>query len=180
MRLFVAVNFDDAVKDFLDASVCQLRDKALAGRFPQRNNLHLTLAFLGEVASARDAVAAVKTLRWEPFCVHLGGIGAFPAGSRGATFWQGVVPNEALTRLHGDLITALQAHGVKTDTKPFKPHITIGRDVVLKNAGDISVLRADNRTTEVPVRAVDIMRSELGYGPPKYSIVLSARYNNEE
>lgn len=180
MRLFIAVNFDTAVKDFLEESVRQLRTKAQTGRYPHRNNLHVTLAFLGEVASPRDTIAAVKTLKWEPFCVQLRGIGAFPAGNRGATFWQGIAPNEALTRLHSELITALRDHGVIIDNQPFKPHITIGRDVVLKNAGDLSVLRADPRAMEVPVHAVDIMRSELGYGPPRYSTVLSTRYNNEE
>ena len=62
MRLFAAIRFSPAVEEALWAAVGDLRCRG-AGTFTRRENLHLTLAFLGETADAAAAEAAVEALR---------------------------------------------------------------------------------------------------------------------
>ena len=57
MRLFVAICFSDEIKALL-SSVCQkLKTQSLSGNFTRPENLHMTLAFIGE----SNRVAAVKS-----------------------------------------------------------------------------------------------------------------------
>ena len=53
MRLFIAINFDDTELDAFEAARERLRDQAGAANYSRRENLHLTLAFLGEQPPAR-------------------------------------------------------------------------------------------------------------------------------
>ena len=62
MRLFIAINFNDSTLKKLLAVQEELKNKAVKGRFSWPENLHLTLAFLGEcdeagLEAAIDAMA---------------------------------------------------------------------------------------------------------------------------
>lgn len=48
MRLFIAINFDDTELDAFEAARERLRDPGRGANYSRRENLHLTLAFLGE------------------------------------------------------------------------------------------------------------------------------------
>jgi len=47
MRLFIAINFNEKIKDRLCEMQGQLKAQTYAGNFSRRENLHLTLVFLG-------------------------------------------------------------------------------------------------------------------------------------
>ena len=61
MRLFIAINFGENELDSFEAARDRLRERAGRGNYSRRENLHLTLAFLGEQPQARlpDARAAM-------------------------------------------------------------------------------------------------------------------------
>jgi 2'-5' RNA ligase len=72
-RLFIAINFSGGVKNRLISLQDRIRGQALKGRFSPRENLHLTLVFLGETGEPalpriRAAVSGVKTA---PFALEL-------------------------------------------------------------------------------------------------------------
>ena len=67
MRLFIAIGLDDPVKDLLCRAQRQLKRQALGGRFSRRENLHLTLAFLGEAPDIRRAAIALDQIQAAPF-----------------------------------------------------------------------------------------------------------------
>ena len=50
MRTFIAIRFDEAIKEKITEVQDKLRDAAEKGHFTDRDNLHLTLIFLGEVS----------------------------------------------------------------------------------------------------------------------------------
>ena len=52
MRLFIAINFDEETKQSIIAVQRRLREWG-RGNFSHPENLHLTLAFLGETAPER-------------------------------------------------------------------------------------------------------------------------------
>ena len=75
MRLFIAIGLDDPVKDLLCRAQRQLKRQALGGRFSRRENLHLTLAFLGEAPDIRRAAIALDQIQAAPFSLAVQGLG---------------------------------------------------------------------------------------------------------
>lgn len=129
-RLFLAlpisgkssiVNARDTVKAELGNSVV---------RWSSLENLHLTLAFLGDVEEdVRFEIEQLldEQLFWpNPFKLNVRSLGFF--GSKAAkVVWLGVDADEALMELAARLHTQLNAFGFEFDTEKFLPHITLGR-----------------------------------------------------
>ncbi len=145
MRTFIALKLPP---HFADEVFALSRRLALAveGRFMPHENLHLTLAFLGDIyeAEARDAVVALDRA-----CAGLGpvrlradGLGRFGRPSD-ATLWLGVVLAPELRDLVECLRGELDACGLDYDRKPFRPHITLARRVRLPK-GNLPALEFPN------------------------------------
>jgi len=128
LRVFFAVWPDAAARDALAKLACAVAAEE-GGRAPAQENLHLTLAFVGDVAEERvaalRAVGLEATIGVPAFDLALDRVGAF-RGS-GIT-WAGAsrVP-AALGHLVGRLNDALAAQGFPTDPRPFQAHVTLAR-----------------------------------------------------
>ncbi len=123
MRLFIALPLPDALREALLRSQENLRRQGVRANYSREENLHLTLAFLGEVEAA-GAQEAVLSLDEPAFPLTLAGSGAF-----GDLLWAGIQKNEALDRLAARVRRALEERGLPYDRKPFRPHITLARRV---------------------------------------------------
>ncbi|GAC1331235.1 MAG: hypothetical protein NVSMB17_09190 [Candidatus Dormibacteria bacterium] len=108
----------------------------LRGAFPELSvppprNLHLTLAFLGEVdgeAVARAAEAARETAaQATSFAVGWGPPGAFPSGNRPRVVWLSLADEAPTRSLQGELAQALAMRGMTLEARPYRPHLTLGR-----------------------------------------------------
>ena len=66
MRLFIAVSLSPPVREALLAAQRELRRQG-RGAFPPPENLHLTLAFLGETDRPAQAEAALNAVSGRPF-----------------------------------------------------------------------------------------------------------------
>jgi 2'-5' RNA ligase len=103
--------------------------QAVRGRPPPAENLHLTLAFLGQVNAERRAalaaIGAAAAAAAPPFLLTLDRVGAF----RGAGIaWAGAdrAPPELL-QLVAALNDGLAAAGLPVERRPFHPHVTLAR-----------------------------------------------------
>ena len=133
MRLFIAINFNSETKNRLIALCKELRRNSSHGRFSLPENLHLTLAFIGE-CDAKQTVAvksAMDVTVFEPFDLVTNSIGCYRRDS-GDLWWTGVQKHEMLLKLHQTLTTALQQNGIECDRRKYSPHITLGREIVTK------------------------------------------------
>jgi RNA 2',3'-cyclic 3'-phosphodiesterase len=124
MRLFVALALPDAVAD----SLMLIQAGVPGARWMTREQLHLTLRFIGEVdglkaAAIDDALSAVETAR---FMLELKGVGEF-GGRRPHTLWAGVRANDALTHLQRKIESACRRCGLEPDGHKFLPHVTLAR-----------------------------------------------------
>lgn len=131
MRLFYAFLLPEEMRDALCALMDRMRPCFRSGVFTRRENLHLTLAFLGEMGpeqtwAARDAL---KALHAEPFPLRFGSAGRFRRNG-GDVYWVGVERNAALEELHGRLDRELRARGLPVEDRPFRPHLTLVRQGV--------------------------------------------------
>jgi 2'-5' RNA ligase len=129
MRCFVAAWPSAATRAALARLIDALLPACPGARAMQPRNLHLTLAFIGEVdeASARRAAARcrqVAALDWT-----LDRVGAF-SGAR--VLWAAGDVTPALAAAAQRARRALDALGIDYDRKPFVPHVTLYRDVRLR------------------------------------------------
>lgn len=124
-RLFVAVDFpDDAMAQVLDT--CYGVREA---RWTPREQIHLTLRFIGEVGnSVFDAIcSALCGVEVPPFPISLKGAGYFPPRGTPRVLWLGVDRSDELLSLHTQIETAMNDAGIARDGRKFRPHITVAR-----------------------------------------------------
>lgn len=127
MRLFYALWPDAAVQAKLGAWVRACHDLC-GGRSVATEKLHLTLAFLGEVAAERypaliDTARSIGTASFELAFDRV----AYWRDSRIVHAAPGVVP-EALSALAQELNGRLSRTGLRTEERSFAPHVTLLRD----------------------------------------------------
>ena len=77
MRLFIAINLSDDMKAALLDLQNDLYDRGVSGRYTTEENLHLTLAFIGEYPDAEPVLDAMSTVSFKPFELALDGMGRF-------------------------------------------------------------------------------------------------------
>ena len=73
MRLFIAILLDKNVRDGLRGMQNELRRRGVEGNYTRAENLHLTLAFIGEYPNPDAVLDAMALARFEPFALRLGG-----------------------------------------------------------------------------------------------------------
>jgi 2'-5' RNA ligase len=182
-RLFVALPVPEPIKDAMERAQSELRRKiARAGvSWTRRAQFHLTLKFLGDVATSRfEALTRAVHAACEPFpalALEAKGIGCFPNTKFPRVLWIGV--RDANGRLP-DLQRAIDAAAREfTENKPegsFAGHVTVGRVKQLgrSEADSLRTAVAESAATrfgEWTGNEVEIIRSELLAGGSRYTTV---------
>jgi 2'-5' RNA ligase len=150
MRLFVAI----ALPDVVAATLALIQAGVPGARWQTREQMHLTLRFIGEV-DGRDAASiddALSLISASPLTLQLKGVGEF-GGKNPRALWAGVAPNEALLHFQRKIETALQRIGLEAEPRKFTPHVTLAR------------LRATPRG-----RVVDYLVDHALYASPSFEV----------
>ena len=167
MRLFFALPLPAEVKEKLRPRLEEARRVSGDGvGFTKLEQLHFTLAFLGEQPGAEEALAAGETLREvSGFELVLSGVGAFPSTMRPRVLWIGVTGGRselmaAAERLRG----SLEQRGLKLEERKFRPHLTLGR---VRPQGERGAQRSlavipTGELARCTVRGACLMESVLG------------------
>jgi 2'-5' RNA ligase len=150
MRLFIALQLSPEVKAVLLEAAGMLRAQAHGGNFTRPENLHLTLAFIGETQSVSAARAALDEAAGPAFSITVGGLGNF-----GALWWAGVEKSPALSALAERVQKALRIRGFEIERRAFRPHITLARQVALPEEPGLGVPQ-----TAMTARRLSLMKSE--------------------
>ena len=131
MRLFLAIEIDEAVARSIVNATAPLRAAEPALDWIDAAMLHLTVKFVGaadEPTAARLADALDDLAqRHRPFEMTLRGIGAFPNFRRARVVWIGVEGDARLELLHHDAELCCLRAGVEVEGRPFRPHVTLAR-----------------------------------------------------
>ena len=152
MRLFISINLDDHMCDAVSAVRRDMERLGVRGNFTRRENLHLTLAFIGEYPDPDHVADVMESVTFTPCRLSLGGIGAF-----GELWWLGVDGAEELTKYVTRLRRALIEAGIPVDRKKFSPHVTLVRKPDRAAIPPVRVPRATMEAT-----GVSLMRSDRG------------------
>ena len=162
MRCFVAAVPDEATQSRLDALVQTLRRRYPRARSTRTENLHLTLAFIGELPAEQAAEVARRLgeLHIEPFTWHLTEVGGF---ARARVVWAGGADEPRLAALAAEVRRILLELHVAHDDRPFVAHVTLLRQVAAAPA--VQAIEA----IAWPIRSVQLMVSEQeAAGPTRY------------
>ena len=159
MRLFVAALLSKEVSSALHDVMDQLAHQSVSIRLTPPENLHLTMAFLGETDDPQRAVRALESLDADSFRLELHGAGRF-----GDLWWAGIVPDPALMTCAQKLYQVLREEGFFLESRKFQPHITLARKVKTLRPPQIRV-----RGASMTVRALSLMKSDLTGPRPVYS-----------
>jgi RNA 2',3'-cyclic 3'-phosphodiesterase len=179
-RCFVAAPISDSLRSEVASAVAawRSRDDLAAMRWSAPESWHLTFAFLGSidaarVARAREAIALVCPMH-APMRISTGGLGAFPNPRRARVAWYGVDASDARLRdLAADLARALGTEAAE----PFRPHLTLAR--ARSAPVDLRAWLADAASSApsagLEIDRVELLRSHLGGGPPRYERLMSVK-----
>ncbi len=139
------------MKDELVGVQKALYEQNVRGNTVSRENLHLTLAFIGEYPEAERVMEVLAELSFRPFEIALEGLGCF-----GNHLWAGVAESAALAAVVRRLRRALAQNGIPFDRKSFAPHITLIR----KASGELREIRVP--ASSMTVGRISLMRSDRG------------------
>ena len=156
MRLFIAINFDNGILDAIGDLQAELKNCGVDGHFTKRENLHLTLAFIGEYPDPDDVLDVIRSIPFEPVTLQFDGLQHFRD-----MYFARFQDNPELNRYVSRLRRALADAGIPFDRKKFMPHITLIRKAFIRG----------NRPAELPeslscdtitVEHASLMRSDRG------------------
>ena len=151
MRLFVAVRLSEEMKQALTDAQNAMFARGVRGNYAPEENLHLTLAFIGEYPDAQPVRDALESVRFAPFAIRLDGVGRFDD-----LWWAGVEASAPLAAVARRVRRALADKDIPFDRKRFSPHVTLIRKAT-RDAAGIPVAPAG-----MTVDAISLMRSDRG------------------
>lgn len=159
LRLFYAIQFSDEIKQFFTDVQVPLKAQSIKGNFTYIDNLHLTLRYIGEVNSTQEqklrGILDSSFNNIEKFDLTTNGLGSFQRGNT-EIIWVGLEDSPQLLEIYSRLEESLSENGFEREQRPYKPHITLGREVVLKEK---SLLNYQIPSKEIKVEKIALVNS---------------------
>jgi 2'-5' RNA ligase len=166
VRTFLGVPLTTELQGAIRSLQNSLKTRIRDIRWSRPENLHLTLHFFGETAQEnleKIGVSVLSVKRYHrPFQIDVIGLGAFPDLRRPRVIWLGLNPQDQLGQLQRDCQRALREAGLVTDTRPYSPHLTIGR--ARQRANELTALGGeleDKLIGHLPVDRLILYESRL-------------------
>lgn len=190
MRLFVALEIPEAVRENLAAAQSQLQKKLqknlqAAGtelRWVRPKNFHVTLKFIGQ-ASREELAAIMEELRGVrpegAVKAAVRGLGYASHAKRGGVLWATMEAPNFMKMLAGQIDRRLARLGIPAEEREFLPHLTLAR---CKQSGAMPAIRAAVREYDghdfgsMLWEEFRLMESRLGAGGSQYSTLASFKF----
>jgi len=129
MRLFVALDIDDSIRDRITRFLEGIQPFAPEARWVKPESLHVTLKFIGEQKD--EAFAHIKeklqTIVAPTTDIHFRSYGFFPNPKSARVFWVGMQVGLELTALAREIDEQMSQLGIEKENRPFSPHLTLAR-----------------------------------------------------
>ena len=151
MRLFIAIKLNPDLRNTLTDVQQHLIRRGIRGNYTNTDNLHITLAFIGEYDEPDFVTEVISEVPFSPFPISLSTLGHF-----GNLWWVGLDDNDELDSYVKRLRKALSEAGIPFDKKKFSPHITLIRKAI----GTLPAVSVSKTTMSVD--HISLMRSERG------------------
>ena len=146
------------MKDALIEAQNQMYEGGIKGNYSPEENLHLTLAFIGEYPDPEAVLEALSSVSFTPFTLELQGLGCF-----GELWWAGMKESAPLAAVAKRVRRALADAGIPFDKKRFSPHITLIRN----SSGTMPEISME--PFSMSVESISLFRSDRGKGGMIYT-----------
>ena len=173
MRLFIAIDLPEEIKQSL-ADIKDSFDKDTGKiRWITKENLHITLKFLGEMNKDKqeEVTKILNKITFSPFTLHFSSFGVFPNSDKIRIFWTGLEPKDKLFDLHKIIDTSLSEHFPPNQN--FLAHVTLARIKSLKDKETfletIHKLKPPSLKTDINIKQFHLYESVLTPGGPVYT-----------
>jgi len=177
MRAFVALEVPGPVLDSLVQFQGEISSTGADVKLVERENLHFTVRFLGEITQAQASQACSKLGMLSPrrTSVEVRGAGAFPTVNRARVVWAGVARENVavMSSIAADVVSALDGIGERDD-RPFQAHITLARvrsPANLRQLGEVLARNPDRAFGTAELTELKLKSSVLTPRGPVYSDV---------
>lgn len=129
MRIFIALDIDDAIRVRIQRFTEGVREFAPDARWVRPESLHVTLKFIGERSESKvkEIEQAVARIHSAPFDLTFCGHGFFPSPKAARVFWIGIDAGPQLAALVKSIDNATAILGVPKEDHAFSPHLTLAR-----------------------------------------------------
>lgn len=176
LRLFISIDFSEEIKDTLYGLAMELKKHSQKGYITKRENFHLTLAFIGETKRVQSVISAmedtVKATYLPPFQLNTKGAGRFSGRGRDI-YWIGIEENEMLNRLNAALVRELIKREFKMEERAYKPHLTLGREIVLKEDYTFGEFAKKVPDLSIRIDRINLMKSDRINGKLTYTTIFT-------
>jgi 2'-5' RNA ligase len=187
VRSFIAVEMPEAVKKELSRLQTELKQNCTdsIARWVAPQNIHLTLQFLGDVPQSKigkikNALVEVSSAH-TAFELRLGELGVFPGINRPRVIWVGLDGNlKRLADIQKQIEQLLSGAGFVPENRPFSSHLTLARvreeasPAEKQKLGQIISSMTFKSGCTIPVRRINLMKSQLTPHGSVYSVLFSA------
>ncbi len=183
MRLFIAILFNVTVNNSLYETIERLKCYA-KGTFTEKQNLHLTVNFIGETKRLEEVKQAmnhaVKKSRAGSFQLSIHGFGRFKR-NEGDIYWVGVEKDTTLWRVQKELVKELKEAGFfEVDDREYRPHLTLGRRIIVKDDFNPKEFEENITPMQMEVSRISLMKSERLEGKLVYTEIYQVKLDNKE
>ena len=174
MRVFIALELPEHVKAEIFHGFEKLKENGIAsGNFVEKENLHLTLKFLGDVDEDKIVQVEKKLsqIKFNPFNVEVGKIGFFPNENYIRVLWVELKSSE-IYDIYNKIENELNSIGFERE-KEFVSHITVARIKSVKNR-DIFFNKVEKirfKKLKFEIKDFSLIKSELMKSGPVYKTI---------
>jgi len=172
MRCFVAINLPEEVKEKIKKITDTLPENGI--KKVAKENLHLTLKFLGEVKerAIEKVENKLSEIKFNKFSIGLKDIGFFPSRNFIRVVWIGIGEGkEEIEELQKKIDEKLSELFKKEEN--FEPHLTIARVKFLKDKKSVHRLEKIKFKDCFEVESFELMESILRREGPIYRVIKS-------
>lgn len=177
MRSFIAIDLKEKIREKILEKTKELKNTKADLKFVEKENLHLTLKFLGDIGNKEDKLIRKRLKKvlqkFDRFKISLEGAGVFPNFDYIKVIWIGVKEgSERVKNLNKRICEALSDIEIKKSRHEYTPHITFARMKSGRGKEKIEGLVKGLKGEEFgkqKVEKIHLKKSELKEGGPVYS-----------
>lgn len=180
MRTFIGIKLDANAIEQTEKYLKPFKKISTPIRWVALENVHITLKFIGEFPDKsfpkleQTILEGVKKLNPGPLDLTLAGCGKFGPRDSLNIFWIGISPNPTLQALYKTIDNSLAQLGIPKEDRPFKPHITVGRNKKEYNFKSLYSLIEEKRDSiicDMHVEHFQVFKSVLKPEGPVYTVL---------
>jgi len=187
MRIFIAVELPESVRERLGQLQGKLKGTEDRIRWVDPSLIHLTMKFLGEIKEKNlekvIQIAQNVAGRFSVFKLRIGEIGVFPDFSSPRVIWVRIEEGkDKLETLAAELEEKLGQEGFSRSSRKWTSHLTLARVKVLKDRERLKALIwqycKEVKRIEVKVKSLSVIKSELTPQGSIYTVLERIPFQN--